>query len=62
MVSREEMTAILSMSVKSSINDFHSKHGHNFIGDYNYYVMLEEVYAAVSMEIPYNVGVLVSDK
>lgn len=45
--------------VKSSVEDFHSKNGHNFIGDYNYYVMPEEVYAAVSLEIPYNVGVLV---
>ena len=45
--------------VKSSVDDFHSKNGHNFIGDFNYYVMPAEVYAAVSLEIPYNVGVLV---
>ena len=25
--------------VKSSVEDFHSKNGHNFIGDFNYYVM-----------------------
>lgn len=43
--------------VKSSVEDFHSKNGHNFIGDYNYYIMPEEVYAAVSNEIPYYVGV-----
>ena len=24
--------------VKSSVEDFHSKNGHNFLGDYNYYV------------------------
>ena len=30
--------------VKSSIEDFHSKNGHNFLGDFNYYVMPEEVY------------------
>ena len=46
--------------VKSSVDDFHSKHGHNFIGDYNYYVMPEDVYNAVHAEIPYNgVGVYV---
>lgn len=45
--------------VKSSVDDFHSKNGHNFIGDFNYYVMPAEVYAAVSLEIPHNVGVLV---
>lgn len=45
--------------IKSSVEDFHSKNGHNLIGDYNYYVMPEEVYAAVSKEIPYYAGVLV---
>lgn len=48
--------------VKSSVEDFHSKNGHNFIGDFNYYVMPEDVYATVSKEIPYNVGVLVPEK
>ena len=45
--------------VKSSVEDFHSGHGLNFIGDYNYLVMPEEVYGAVSNEIPYYVGVIV---
>ena len=45
--------------VKSSVEDFHSGHGLNFIGDYNYLVMPEEVYVAVSNEIPYYVGVIV---
>lgn len=45
--------------IKSSVEDFHSKNGHNFLGDYNYYVMPEEVYEKVKNEIPYDVGVLV---
>lgn len=45
--------------VKSSVEDFHSKNGHNFIGDFNYYVMPEEVYEKVKDEIPYKVGVYV---
>lgn len=45
--------------IKSSVDDFHSKNGHNFVGDFNYYVMPEEVYAAVSLEIPHYVGVYV---
>ena len=45
--------------IKSSVEDFHSGHGLNFIGDYNYLVMPEEVYAVVSKEIPYFVGVIV---
>lgn len=48
--------------VKSSVEDFHSKNGHNFLGDFNYYVMPEEVYAVVSNEIPYRVGVLVPER
>ena len=48
--------------VKSSVEDFHSKNGHNFLGDFNYYVMPEEVYAAVSNEVPCNVGVYVPRK
>lgn len=47
--------------VKSSVEDFHSKNGHNFIGDYNYYVMPEDVHVKVSNEIPYGIGVLVPD-
>ena len=43
--------------IKSSEEDFHSRNGHNFIGDFNYYIMPEEVYEAVSIEIPYKVGV-----
>lgn len=47
--------------VKSSVEDFHSKNGHNFIGDYNYYVMPEEVFEKVKNQIPYYVGVFVPD-
>lgn len=47
--------------IKSSVEDFHSKNGHNFIGDFNYYVMPLEVYPKVEAEIPYRVGVFVHD-
>lgn len=47
--------------VKSSVEDFHSKNGHNFLGDFNYYVMPEEVYKKVKNEIPYRIGVYVPD-
>lgn len=45
--------------VKSSVEDFHSKNGHNFIGDFNYYVMMEDVFEAVKDTIPCYVGVYV---
>ena len=38
--------------VKSSVEDFHSKNGHNFIGDYNYYVMPADVFEAIRPEVP----------
>lgn len=46
--------------IKSSVEDFHSKNGHNFIGDYNYYVMPEDVYERIKAEIPWGIGVMVS--
>jgi len=47
--------------VKSSVEDFKSKNGHNFIGDYNYYVMPANVFDSVKNGIPYNVGVFCPD-
>ena len=47
--------------VKSCVEDFNSKNGHNFIGDYNYYVMTQETYEKVKDRIPYCVGVLVPE-
>jgi hypothetical protein len=45
--------------VKSSAEDFHSENGHNFIGDFNYYVMPEDVFDTVKHLIPYYIGVYV---
>ena len=43
--------------VKSSVEDYRSPNGHNFIGDYNYYVMPYDVFEVVKAEIPRKVGV-----
>lgn len=47
--------------IKSSVEDFNSKHGHNFIGEYNYYVMPAEVLAEVARYLPYWVGVFIPE-
>ena len=47
--------------VKSCVEDFKSKNGHNFIGDFNYYVMPFTVYEKVKDLVPYNVGVLTEE-
>ena len=47
--------------IKSSIEDFKSGHGLNFIGDYNYLVMPGELAVTVSLKIPYHVGIYVPE-
>ena len=44
--------------IKSSLEDFRSKNGHNFLGDYNYYVIPENVYKRLEKEIPWGIGIL----
>lgn len=56
-VSGIEKGDVYCYEVKSSVADFKSKHGHNFIGDYNYYIMPHDVFLAVANEIPGYVGV-----
>jgi|GEM_PF-673753 len=48
--------------IKSSVDDFNSPNGHNFIGDFNYYVMKEDTFEKIKDMIPYRVGVYVPDK
>ena len=60
-VSGIEKGDFFCFEIKSSVEDFRSKNGHNFLGDYNYYVMPEEVYEQVKTELPYGVGVYVPD-
>lgn len=43
--------------IKSCKEDFESGHGLNFIGDYNYLVLPQELYEEIKTSIPYNVGV-----
>ena len=38
--------------IKISKSDFRSNHGHNFVGNFNYYVMPKELYYEVEKEIP----------
>lgn len=43
--------------IKSSKQDFYSKSAHTFIGNFNYYVMTEELYEEVKQDIPSHIGV-----
>lgn len=57
-VSGIEKGDVYCYEIKSSVEDFHSKNGHNLIGDFNYYVMPYDVYEKIHMVLPYNVGVM----
>lgn len=60
-VSGIEKGDFFCFEIKSSEEDFHSKHGHNFIGDFNYYVMPSELYEKIHKEIPWDIGVFTPD-
>lgn len=45
--------------IKVSKSDFHSKAKVSFYGDYNYYVMPEELYNEIRNEVPWTVGIIV---
>lgn len=42
--------------IKVTKSDFHSNHGHNFVGNYNYYVMPKELFDEVKNEISKEIG------
>lgn len=48
---------IYCLEIKTSVQDFGSKHGHNFVGHKNYYVMPYSVYLKVQHKIPKHIGV-----
>lgn len=57
-ISGIEQSKVYCYEVKSCEDDFNSNHGHNFIGDYNYYIMEYDLFKKVKDKIPYNIGVL----
>lgn len=57
-VSGIEKGDVYCYEIKSCTQDFDSAHGHNLIGDYNYYVMPKETYEEVRLRMEYKAGVL----
>lgn len=56
MKSKDECVSIICFEIKISKADFHSKNGHNFIGNLNYYVMPYSLFKEVKDEIPDGIG------
>lgn len=44
--------------IKITKSDFKTKHGHNFVGNHNYYVIPKELYPEVKELVPNNIGVI----
>lgn len=53
-----ERGSFYAYEIKSSVEDFTSGHGLNFVGDYNYIVTLQSVYEKIKDRIPWKVGVI----
>lgn len=45
--------------IKVTKSDFKSQHGHNFIGNMNYYAVPEEIYKEIEPLVPDGIGILV---
>lgn len=57
-VTGEMDVLIACYEIKISKADFKSKHGHNFVGNANYYVMPKALYEEVKDLIPEDIGVI----
>lgn len=57
--SYDNEVCITAMEIKVTKDDFHSNHGHNFVGNANYYVMPKELYNEVKSEISEDIGVII---
>lgn len=59
-VERDIAHYVICFEIKVTVNDFYSSHGHNFVGDLNYYILLNTVYDKVIQDIPEDIGVIVA--
>lgn len=57
-ISIDTRSCIRAFEIKVTKSDFHSKHGHNFVGNLNYYVMPHKLYNQVKDEISDEIGVM----
>ena len=48
--------------IKISVSDFRSKNANTFVGNFNYYVLTQELYDKVKDEIPAGIGVYVGGR
>lgn len=56
---RQIEVLIICIEIKVSLSDFFSRHGHNFVGNANYYAVPAELYPQIRSRVPPGIGVLV---
>ena len=54
-----QMILLTCFEIKVSKSDFKSEHGHNFIGNMNFYAVPEEIYKEIETLVPPEIGILV---
>ena len=57
-ISKVYDSCITCFEIKITVSDFKSKNGHNFHGNYNYYVVPKEIYTDISPLVKDNIGVI----
>lgn len=57
-IEKEIGIATTCFEIKISKSDFKSQNGHNFVGNYNYYVIPEELYPKIKDLVSDDVGVI----
>lgn len=50
--------AMTCFEIKISKSDFKSKNGHNFVGNFNYYVIPKELYSDIKDIVPDGIGII----
>lgn len=55
-ISKDDIVTIVE--IKVTFTDFKSKHGHNFVGDKNYYAVPEELIDRIKPLVPKDIGII----
>lgn len=62
LITKDNVRCVACFEIKISIEDFHSPHGHNLIGNLNYYIVPKDIYNTISKEILDNIGIIVYEE
>lgn len=58
-IEKENSKTVICIEIKVTVSDFHSSHGHNFVGNLNYYIVPSDIALKIEQEVPDDIGLLV---